>query len=82
MSSPTTPTDDAFEASAWIAQDDELRARARRLAEKHGRDPDDLSKALRQLERSPSERLALGLRLGRLCRAARAKSGDDDPAVR
>ena len=55
-----------FEELIWIAGDDALRARATAIAERLGRDPDDIYRALRQLLRSPAERLRLGLRHGRL----------------
>ncbi len=54
------------EERAWIERDDALRRRAQELAVKLGRDADDLYRALRQLRRTPTERLALGLRHGRL----------------
>jgi len=50
----------------WIEHDDALRARARELARMTGRDEDDLYRTLRHLERTPSERLELGLRHARL----------------
>ncbi|MCC6645706.1 MAG: hypothetical protein IT374_09065 [Polyangiaceae bacterium] len=54
------------EDAAWIAHDDALRARAAVLAAKTGRDADDLYRTLKNLERTPGERLALGLRHARL----------------
>jgi hypothetical protein len=54
------------EEREWVERDDALRRRAAELAERLGRDPDDLYRALRQLQRTPAERLALGLRHGRL----------------
>jgi len=56
------------EALAWLEHDNALRARARGLADRLGRDAEDMYKTLKQLERSPSERLALGLRHARLRR--------------
>ena len=50
----------------WIEHDDALRRRARELGRATGRDEDDLYRTLRQLERTPSERLELGLRHARL----------------
>ena len=50
----------------WIEHDDALRRRARELARTTGRDEDDLYRTLRHLERTPSERLELGLRHARL----------------
>lgn len=54
------------EAARWTAHDDDLRVRAARLAKLTGRDADDLYRTLKHLERSPSQRLALGLRHARL----------------
>jgi hypothetical protein len=51
--------------------DDALRLQAREIASRTGRDAEDLYKTLRNLERSPSERLALGLNRGKLGRALR-----------
>ena len=59
------------EDQAWLAHDDELRRRASVLALELGRNAEDLYKTLRHLERTPSERLALGLRHGRLGRSHR-----------
>jgi predicted transcriptional regulator len=50
----------------WIEHDDALRSRARELAHVTGRDADDLYRTLKQLERTPSARLELGLRHARL----------------
>ncbi len=50
----------------WIEHDDALRVRARDLARVTGRDADDLYRTLKQLERTPSARLELGLRHARL----------------
>jgi hypothetical protein len=49
-----------------VEHDDALRARARTLANTTGRNEDDLYRTLKQLERSPSARLELGLRHARL----------------
>ena len=54
------------EVSSWIEKDDALRARARSLADLTGRDAEDLYKTLKQLARTPSARLELGLRHARL----------------
>lgn len=51
---------------AWAEDQLALRARAQRLAEKLGLDPDEVFVILRQLRRSPAERLKIGLRHGRL----------------
>lgn len=50
----------------WIEHDDALRTRAREIARLTKRDPEDIYRTLRQLERTPSERLELGLRHARL----------------
>ncbi len=57
-------TDD--ELGAWVKRDDVLRARARVLAEKLGRDEKGIYRTLKNLQRSPSERLRLGLRHAKL----------------
>ncbi len=54
------------EEHAWLSADQRLRDEARALADKLGRDPDDIYRALRQLRRTPAERLRLGLRHARL----------------
>lgn len=54
------------EIRRWVENDDALRARARALAAQTGRDPEDLYRTLRQLARTPSARLELGLRHARL----------------
>ena len=54
------------EERAWVAHDDELRSRGAQLAAVTGRDADDLYRTLKHLERTPSERLALGLLHARL----------------
>ena len=51
---------------AWLDHDNELRARAAALAAATGRDAEDLYRTLKHLERTPAERLALGLRHARL----------------
>ena len=51
---------------AWIDHDDELRKRAGEIAASTGRDAEDIYKTLKQLERTPTERLELGLRHARL----------------
>lgn len=50
----------------WVQQDNALRQRAAELAAEHDRDADDLYRTLRHMQRSPGERLALGLRHARL----------------
>ena len=51
---------------AWVEADNSLRTRAAALASTSGRDADDLYRTLKNLARSPAERLRLGLRHGRL----------------
>jgi hypothetical protein len=51
---------------AWVLRDDALRARARVLAAKLGRDEEGIYRTLRNFQRSAGERLRLGLRHGRL----------------
>jgi hypothetical protein len=60
--------DDAIDEDlqAWVLRDDSLRARARDLAVKLGRDEEGIYRTLKNLRRSPSARLRLGLRHGRL----------------
>lgn len=67
------PLQDALtdEERAWIARDLALREDAAALAADLGRDPEDIYKTLRHLARTPAERLAIGLRHGRLGRAHR-----------
>ena len=55
----------------WLEHDDALRARAKDLAVLTGRDPDDLYRTLKQLERTPTARLEIGLRHARLRAHAR-----------
>jgi hypothetical protein len=50
----------------WTRRDDVLRARAHDLAVKLGRDEEGIYRTLKNLLRSPSERLRLGLRHARL----------------
>lgn len=53
--------------SEWLRQSEALWTRAHRLAAKYpDHDISDLYHALRQLERTPSERLRLGLSRARL----------------
>jgi hypothetical protein len=54
------------EERAWLEHDLVLRERAAKLSEATGRDAEDLYRTLKQLERTPGERLALGLRHARL----------------
>ena len=60
--------DDATEEDlqAWVQRDDALRMRARELAAKLGRDEEGIYRTLKNLQRSPSARLRLGLRHARL----------------
>jgi hypothetical protein len=51
---------------AWVQCDDALRARARDLAATLGRDEEGIYRTLKNLQRSPSARLNLGLRHARL----------------
>jgi len=51
---------------AWVQRDDALRARARVLAARLGRDEEGIYRTLKNFQRSASERLRLGLRHGRL----------------
>ena len=55
-----------LDLQSWIEKDDALRARACSLADLTGRDAEDLYKTLKQLARTPSARLELGLRHARL----------------
>ena len=57
------PTEDL---RAWVQRDDALRARARVLAVRLGRDEEGIYRTLKNLLRSPSARLRLGLRHARL----------------
>ncbi len=57
---------DAAELEAWVRRDDALRARAHALAIQLGRDEEGIFRTLKNFQRSPSERLRLGLRHGRL----------------
>lgn len=50
----------------WVRRDDALRARVRELAAKLGRDEEGIYRTLKNLQRSPSARLRLGLRHARL----------------
>lgn len=58
------------EQRAWAEDQLARRAHAARLADELGLDPDDVFHILRHLERSPSERLSIGLRHGRLLGAS------------
>ena len=51
---------------AWLEHDLALRRRARRLAERYHRDEQSLYRTLKNFERSPAERLRLGLWHARL----------------
>ncbi len=62
----TTPSDLSPEEQAWLEEDERLRRRAHVLALRFGRDAEDLYRTIRHLNRSPEERLALGLRHARL----------------
>ncbi len=59
------------EQRAWFERDTALRRRADELARDLGRDRESLYKTLLNFRRSASERLALGLRHGRLRTLAR-----------
>jgi hypothetical protein len=50
----------------WVRRDDALRERAHHLAVTLGRDEEGIYRTLKNLQRSPSERLQLGLRHARL----------------
>ncbi len=56
----------APEQQAWVLRDTALRARAAQIAAKHGRNADDIYRTLLNMQRSPAERLALGLKHARL----------------
>jgi hypothetical protein len=65
MSAPTDASTEE-ELQAWVHRDDALRERARVLAAKLGRDEEGIYRTLKNLQRTPSERLRLGLRHARL----------------
>ena len=50
----------------WVLEDNELRARARAFARKHGRDEEGIYRTMKNLRRTPAERLRIGLLHGRL----------------
>jgi hypothetical protein len=54
------------EEQAWIARDAALRDEARAIALETGRDEHDIYRTLKQMLRTPSERLRLGLAHARL----------------
>jgi hypothetical protein len=57
---------------AWLVRDEKRWQRARIIAGLHpGMDPGGVYRVLRNLEKSPSERLSAALRHGRLFRAHR-----------
>jgi aconitase B len=56
------------EQQAWARADLALRERASAMAARLGLDPGDVYHQLKQLKRSPSERLRVGLAQGRLRR--------------
>jgi hypothetical protein len=56
-----------FEELAWVLRDNELGDRARAFAAKHGRDEESIYRTMKNLRRSPAERLGIGLMHGRLC---------------
>jgi hypothetical protein len=62
----TTDASTEEELQAWVRRDDALRERARILAAKLGRDEEGIYRTLKNLQRTPSERLRLGLRHARL----------------
>jgi hypothetical protein len=61
------------EQRRWLAKDLEQRARARDLAAKLGLDEGEVYHQLKQLQRSPAERLRTGLAHGRRRRAAQPR---------
>jgi hypothetical protein len=65
MSAPTDASTEE-ELQTWVHRDDALRERARVLAAKLGRDEEGIYRTLKNLQRTPSERLRLGLRHARL----------------
>jgi len=58
------------EQRAWLDDDQTLRVRADDVGRELGLDPHDVYRVLKQLRRSPSERLRRGLAHGRLGRLA------------
>jgi hypothetical protein len=66
MDDPSTDKMTDESVRAWVEEDDALRARARALAAKLDRDEEGIYRTLKNLLRSPGERLRLGLRHGRL----------------
>ena len=64
--SSAEPSELSPEESAWVERDQALRSEAARIAARIARDPEDIYRTLKQLARTPTERLRLGLRHGRL----------------
>ena len=54
------------EELAWVLRDNELRDRARAFAAKHERDEESIYRTMKNLRRTPAERLRIGLMHGRL----------------
>ncbi|MBX3232850.1 MAG: hypothetical protein KIT84_42490 [Labilithrix sp.] len=59
------------EQERWLVEDERVRSEARALAASLALDPHDVYRVLKQLERSPAERLRRGLAHGRLGRPQR-----------
>jgi GNAT superfamily N-acetyltransferase len=66
MGDPSNDDTSAEDLQRWVVRDDALRARAHRLAVELGRDEEGIYRTLKNLQRSPSARLRLGLRHARL----------------
>ena len=66
MGDPSNDDTSAEDLQTWVVRDDALRARAHRLAVELGRDEEGIYRTLKNLQRSPSARLRLGLRHARL----------------
>ena len=66
MGDPANDDPTEEDLRAWVQRDDALRARARVLAARLGRDEEGIYRTLKNLQRSPSARLRLGLRHARL----------------
>lgn len=71
VSDDTIDADLSPELRAWISADEVLRTRASILAAELQLDEHDVYRVLKQLARSPRERLCRGLAHGRLGRLAR-----------
>ena len=66
MGDPSNDDTSAEDLQTWVVRDDALRARAHRLAVELGRDEEGIYRTLKNIQRSPSARLRLGLRHARL----------------